>query len=132
MTRMRKSIPHKWVNHFVSAEKSVVLFDPKNTIYKTRNGNSASSNNQSRPRVKIIIILAYMHTGSTFLGSILQQIPGIYYEYETLRSLQQDSRNRNTVVYMNGSERFVKLLLHRYSTVARRVTNVTSEHYGDP
>ena len=23
-------------------------------------------------------------------------------------------------------------LLHRNSTVARRVTNVTSEHYGDP
>ena len=26
----------------------------------------------------------------------------------------------------------LKTVLHRNSTVARRVTNVTSEHYGDP
>ena len=25
-----------------------------------------------------------------------------------------------------------RMVLHRNSTVARRVTNVTSEHYGDP
>ena len=97
---------------FISAVKSVVLLDLKNTTFKTRSSNHTLTNDplwntQRRPGVKIIIILAYMHTGSTFLGSILQQIPGVYYEYETLRSLQQDSRNKATVIYMNGSERFV-------------------------
>ena len=29
-------------------------------------------------------------------------------------------------------ERLHILVLHRHSTVARRVTTVTSEHYGDP
>ena len=84
---------------------------PRNTSFKTPNSHTWADNfnlsYQGQPKVKVIIILAYMHTGSTFLGSILQQIPGAYYEYETLRSLQYDSRNRVTVVYMNGSERFV-------------------------
>ena len=31
-----------------------------------------------------------------------------------------------------GCVRITSWILHRNSTVARRVTNVTSEHYGDP
>ena len=48
-----------------------------------------------------------MHTGSTFLGSILQQYPGTFYDYESLRSLQQDNVLGTSVVYMNGTERSV-------------------------
>lgn len=54
---------------------------------------------------KIVIILAYMHTGSTYFGSILQHHEGTFYEYENLRSLMYSTRAGKLIHFLNGTSR---------------------------
>ncbi|XP_052792044.1 carbohydrate sulfotransferase 3-like [Mya arenaria] len=75
-------------------------------------------------KVKVIIILAYMHTGSTYLGDVLHQLPGSFYEYEPLRSLQQASRYRDAITFMNGSRK----QLQRGKAVAYQLAAKAVEH----
>ncbi|KAH3829885.1 hypothetical protein DPMN_103116 [Dreissena polymorpha] len=52
---------------------------------------------------KLIIILAYMHTGSTYIGNLLSQHPGTFYQYEALRNLQMATMAAGRVRYLNGT-----------------------------
>ncbi|KAL4225996.1 hypothetical protein ACF0H5_013983 [Mactra antiquata] len=56
-------------------------------------------------RRKMVVILAYMHTGSTYLGSILQNHQESFYEYEALRSLMYSTHASKTIYFLNGTER---------------------------
>ena len=53
----------------------------------------------------MIAVLAYMHTGSTYVGSVFQNHPATYYEYEPLRSLQAMSRRNESTTWLNGTTR---------------------------
>ena len=68
--------------------------------------------NKSTPLV--IILLAYLHTGSSFTGSLLQQHPDTFYQFEPLRSLEIDFRDEGVIKYLNGSERFVSVFIQMY------------------
>ncbi|KAH3835147.1 hypothetical protein DPMN_108491 [Dreissena polymorpha] len=45
-----------------------------------------------------ILVVAYMRTGSTLLGEILHQIPGSFYLFEPLRTLE---KNRADAIQAN-------------------------------
>lgn len=57
----------------------------------------------------IVIIIAYMRTGSTLTASLLQQYPGTFYVYEPIRSLYgaytKGDRTHATLNYINGKVR---------------------------
>lgn len=54
-----------------------------------------------------VVILAYMHTGSTYLASILQNHPGSFYEFEPLRSLKTEFTLQRPRRFLDGSVRYV-------------------------
>jgi len=54
-----------------------------------------------------ILIVAYMHTGSTYLGSVLHNHPGVYYEFEPLRSLEASYMNEKPLVFLSGTVRYI-------------------------
>ena len=57
----------------------------------------------NKPEPVIVVILAYMHTGSSYTASIIQQHPGTFYEFEPLRSLQESSRRNFPIIFLNGT-----------------------------
>lgn len=58
-----------------------------------------------RKDLRIVIILAYMHTGSTYTAQMIKNHPGTFYEFEPLRNLQKSSRKKHTIEYLNGATR---------------------------
>ena len=56
-------------------------------------------------KAKIVIILAYMHTGSTYTGGLIEHHPGTYYEYESLRSLQMATKRKRMIRYLHDTPR---------------------------
>ncbi|XP_053400390.1 carbohydrate sulfotransferase 3-like [Mercenaria mercenaria] len=52
---------------------------------------------------KMVIILAYMHTGSTYIGSIFQHHKGSFYEFENLRSHMYSTRAGKVIHFLNGT-----------------------------
>lgn len=62
---------------------------------------------QTKPGQLRVILLAYMHTGSTYLGSILQNHPGTFYLFEPLRSFLSICENKKPLNFLNGSTRYV-------------------------
>ena len=49
-----------------------------------------------------------------------------------IRKVITKMQTRKVITKMQIRKVITKMLLHRNSTMARRITNVTSEHYGDP
>ncbi|XP_052278273.1 uncharacterized protein LOC127876833 [Dreissena polymorpha] len=76
---------------------------------------------------KLIIILAYMHTGSTYIGNLLSQHPGTFYQYEALRNLQMATMAAGRVRYLNGTVVWLKQCEHiDYQLAAEALGHMTS------
>ena len=52
---------------------------------------------------KIVIIAAYMRTGSTFMGGIFQRYPGTFYLFEPLHYIDDSLEKRNSTQLMSVS-----------------------------
>ena len=65
-----------------------------------------TTSTKHRPSLKVII-LAYMHTGSTYLASILQHHPDTFYQFEPLRSIKQQYTKHRVVTFLNNTARLV-------------------------
>ncbi|KAL4220298.1 chondroitin 6-sulfotransferase [Mactra antiquata] len=89
----------------------------KTTESKTNEKNSPKQNrkfeNDGRNNVevlsnkKIAIVLAYMRTGSTLTGAILQQYDETFYAFEPIRSIKEKVMKRGGILnYINGTKRF--------------------------
>ncbi|XP_045202965.2 uncharacterized protein LOC123556378 [Mercenaria mercenaria] len=79
------------------------VFERKREKISTKNDITR----ENRECAKIVIILAYMHTGSSYTARIIQNHPGTFYEFEPLRSLQESSRRGTWIQYLNGTKRRV-------------------------
>ncbi|XP_060566337.1 carbohydrate sulfotransferase 1-like isoform X2 [Ruditapes philippinarum] len=67
-------------------------------------------------KAKIILIIAYMRTGSTLTGAIFQSFPGTFYVFEPIRligsffnSMARNKMQRGTLKFANGTQRNVLL-----------------------
>ena len=78
-------------------------------------GNSCS---QGRTYILFVILVIYRFGFDGWLWVLIASVLGLCILF--------------TFVIRFGAVFNLFTLLHRNSTVARRVTNVTSEHYGDP
>ena len=56
---------------------------------------------------KIVLIVAYMRTGSTFLGGIFKQYPKLFYLFEPIRHIYETVKSNRGVEYINGAKRLV-------------------------
>ncbi|KAH3893701.1 carbohydrate sulfotransferase 1-like [Dreissena polymorpha] len=57
-----------------------------------------------------VIVLAYMHTGSSYTATVLEQHPGSFWESERLHYLHESSMGKNarhgrTIQFLNGTRR---------------------------
>lgn len=57
-------------------------------------------------RTKIVLIVAYMHTGSSYTGALIQQHPGTYYVYEPLRYLQKATLEKTPIKFIGENIRY--------------------------
>ncbi|XP_033758191.1 carbohydrate sulfotransferase 5-like [Pecten maximus] len=68
--------------------------------------SSKGKNIQNHGRAPIpIILLTYMRSGSSFLGSVLQANPDVYYLFEPLHAVQFAVRSKETFTFLDGSYR---------------------------
>ena len=54
---------------------------------------------------KIVIIAAYMRTGSTFMGGMFHHYPGTFYVFEPIRRISEATRDSKELVYVSGIKR---------------------------
>ena len=57
---------------------------------------------------KIVIIAAYMRTGSTLMGGMFHHHPGTFYLFEPIRHIFDaftGARNNTKLMYVSGKER---------------------------
>ncbi|KAL4230821.1 hypothetical protein ACF0H5_011195 [Mactra antiquata] len=62
--------------------------------------------NERQDSIKYILVFAYMHTGSTYMGNLLRQHKGSFYHFEPLRDLQRRTLNkdeRKIITFLNGT-----------------------------
>ncbi|XP_060067731.1 carbohydrate sulfotransferase 5-like [Ylistrum balloti] len=67
----------------------------------SHNGNNVSQVREPIP----VILLTYMRSGSSFLGSVLQTNPDVYYLFEPLHAIQMAVRSQETFTFLNGTSR---------------------------
>lgn len=64
---------------------------------------------RSRPEgagpAKIVLIVAYLRSGSTFTASLLTQNPEVFYVFEPLHTIQTNLHKYNRLRYINGTVR---------------------------
>lgn len=75
------------------------------TFHQTTMSYDQATYTQSDPRPLKVIVLAYMHTGSTYLASILQNHPDTFYEFEPLRSMQYQYNRNMYMTFLNRTIR---------------------------
>lgn len=89
------------------AQSKIFTNQSKDEIGITKNIHRTVEETSGNTEAKIIIILAYMHTGSSYTARIINNHPGTFYEFEPLRSLQESSRNSLWIQFLNGTTRYI-------------------------
>ncbi|KAJ8316428.1 hypothetical protein KUTeg_006442 [Tegillarca granosa] len=79
-----------------------------------------------------IIILTYMRSGSTFIGDVLQEDPGVFYLFEPLRILQFMMRDNESIVYLNGNLRNYSNFLDLASDTLQDLSLCNLNNIGKP
>ncbi|ESO87741.1 hypothetical protein LOTGIDRAFT_166330 [Lottia gigantea] len=144
--RLLSLTPRLFINHFWSILTSILLLsflsvwitssdqDDNKCTYSILNdfwNNNAESLKEfgwvSRKPQKKILIVAYMRSGSTFTGSIIQSHPDVFYIFEPLHALHRykinSKRYRSTTFLLDGpreiddvssSDEMIQLVLESY------------------
>ncbi|XP_045206560.2 carbohydrate sulfotransferase 3-like [Mercenaria mercenaria] len=94
------NIPKDAVSDFFPPVPSLLKRKHASTLDSAIFNRSRKSHTSNR---KIVIILAYMHTGSTYIGSIFQHHKESFYEFENLRSLMYSTRAGKVIHFLNGT-----------------------------
>ncbi|XP_045198558.2 carbohydrate sulfotransferase 3-like [Mercenaria mercenaria] len=80
-----------------------------------KEGDKSKANATVLSHRKIVLIIAYMRTGSTLTGSIFQEYPDTFYVFEPVRLINQAFKGKDqkdktnvTLKYINGTKRQYK------------------------
>ena len=84
---------------------------------------------------KIVLIIAYMRTGSTLAGAIFQSYAGTFYVFEPIRKLndffrdiEQNENKQGILKFANGTQRYV----HKQKYAHRDYQRVDYNYMTDP
>ncbi|XP_033744706.1 carbohydrate sulfotransferase 5-like [Pecten maximus] len=61
----------------------------------------------TKAQQSMVLVVAYMRSGSSFLGDILQQHDSSFYVYEPLKDAVDSIDNNRTIAFLNGTERYI-------------------------
>jgi len=92
-------------SHDLSSYDDVVSDNTRRWQWTEQQQSAAVARDRGQKTPLIVIILAYMHTGSTHLGEVLHKYTGSFYEYEPLRFLQKTTRAGQAIRFLNGTMR---------------------------
>ena len=93
-----------------SKRKTVNKFENKvvDEIPKTSSANLSALEKKIKTNAKIVVVLAYMRTGSTFMGGMFHHYPGTFYLFEPIRNIFDifDAAGDNKqLMYVSGKKR---------------------------
>lgn len=115
MTSLKSNMKVKLANTGLNSHRPSLLPQPNATVLQQpgfirdsdqiyRNKTLTTTLNRKED-VRIVIILAYMHTGSSYIASIIKNHPGTFYEFEPLRYLQTSAKRYQWIRFLNGTTR---------------------------
>ncbi|XP_069141630.1 carbohydrate sulfotransferase 5-like [Argopecten irradians] len=79
----------------------------------------------------MVLVVAYMRSGSSFLGDILQQHEPSFYVYEPLKEAVDRIDNNKTIVFFNGTERYIQTPEEKISFFVETLYNWFTCNFND-
>ena len=102
--KIKTQKPQPWeavISTVANQNKDMVTKQPVDGVTETSTEDPVLSNKH------IVVIVSYMRSGSTLTADILQHSQGTVYVFEPFHSVIVRTRQRQPLLYLNGTTRYV-------------------------